>query len=43
VPDKPRRIITAAQFDRLYQALPDANAQLLVEIDIESGMRWGEL
>jgi integrase len=43
VPDKPRQIITAAQFDCLYQALPDANAQLLVETDIESGMRWGEL
>jgi integrase len=43
VPDKPRRIITAAQFDRLYEALPDADAQLLVETDIESGMRWGEL
>ena len=43
VPDKPRRIITASQFDLLYQALPDADAQLLVETDIESGMRWGEL
>lgn len=43
VPRKPRRIITAAQFDRLYQALPDADTQLLVETDIESGMRWGEL
>ena len=43
VPAKPRRIITAAQFDRLYQALPDADAQLLVETDIESGLRWGEL
>jgi integrase len=42
-PEKPRRIITPAQFDRLYQALPDADAQLLVETDIESGMRWGEL
>jgi integrase len=42
-PAKPRRIITPAQFDRLYQALPDADAQLLVETDIESGMRWGEL
>ena len=42
-PRKPRRIITAAQFDRLYQALPDADAQLLVETDIESGLRWGEL
>jgi integrase len=42
-PEKPRRIITAAQFDRLYQALPDTDAQLLVETDIESGLRWGEL
>jgi len=43
VPEKPRRIITAAQFDRLYKALPDADAQLLIETAIESGMRWGEL
>lgn len=42
-PAKPRRIITPAQFDRLYQELPDADAQLLVETDIESGLRWGEL
>jgi integrase len=42
-PGKPRRIITPAQFDRLYQALPGADAQLLVETDIESGLRWGEL
>lgn len=42
-PGKPRRIITPAQFDRLYQALPDSGAQLLVETDIESGLRWGEL
>jgi integrase len=42
-PGKPRRIITPAQFDRLYQALPDAEARLLVETAIESGMRWGEL
>jgi integrase len=43
VPEKPRRIITAGQFSLLYQALPDADAQLLVETAIESGMRWGEL
>jgi integrase len=42
-PAKPRNIITPAQFDVLHQALPDADAQLLVETDIESGMRWGEL
>jgi integrase len=43
VPQKPKRIITAAEFDLLYKALPDADAQLLVETDIESGLRWGEL
>lgn len=40
---KPRRIITAAQFDAIYQALPDSITRLLVETDIESGLRWGEL
>jgi integrase len=43
VPEKPRRIITATEFDLLYRALPDADARLLVETDIESGLRWGEL
>jgi integrase len=43
VPKKPPRIITAAEFDLLYRALPDADARLLVETDIESGLRWGEL
>jgi len=43
VPEQPRRIITAAEFDLLHRALPDAEARLLVETDIESGLRWGEL
>jgi integrase len=43
VPVKPRVIITPEQFDMIYQALPDPDAQLLVETDIESGLRWGEL
>ncbi len=43
VPKRPRRIITSEQFDVIYNALPDAEAQLLVETDIESGLRWGEL
>ena len=43
VPRKPRRILTAAQFDALYAALPDSDAQLLVETAIETGLRWGEL
>jgi integrase len=40
---KPRRIIAPDQFDRLYLALPDDTMRLLVETDIESGLRWGEL
>lgn len=43
VPEKARRIITAAQFSELYEALPDDEIRLLVETDIESGLRWGEL
>ncbi|MGH3696685.1 MAG: tyrosine-type recombinase/integrase [Pseudonocardiaceae bacterium] len=40
---KPTVIITPEQFNVVYQALPDVAAQLLVETDIESGLRWGEL
>jgi integrase len=36
-------IVTPEQFDGLYQALPSAGAQLMVETAIESGLRWGEL
>ncbi|GAA1579094.1 hypothetical protein GCM10009678_72150 [Actinomadura kijaniata] len=43
VPEKPRKTITPEQFNLIYQALPDADAQLLIETDIESGLRWGEL
>src|SRR6266851_6318147 len=40
---KPRSIVTPAQFDELYLALPSETMKLLVETDIESGLRWGEL
>jgi integrase len=43
VPSTPRSIITPEQFDEIYTALPNADAQLLVETAIESGLRWGEL
>lgn len=43
VPRKPRRIITPMQFDAVYAALPNSDAQLLVETAIETGLRWGEL
>jgi integrase len=42
VPEKPRKTLTAEQFGLIYAALPDADARLLVETDIESGLRWGE-
>jgi len=42
VPVKPRTIITPEQFATLYDALPEA-FRLLVETDIETGLRWGEL
>lgn len=40
---KHRAIMTPEQFDKLYQALPSKTMKLLVETDIESGLRWGEL
>src|SRR5690606_29757242 len=43
VPRKPLQIITPEQFDLIYQALSTADHQLLVETEIESGLRWGEL
>src|SRR6266480_6159545 len=43
VPATPRTIITPEQFDSIYAALPGADAQLLVETAIETGLRWGEL
>ena len=43
VPKKRRVIVTPEQFDGLYQELPSDTMQLLVETDIESGLRWGEL
>jgi integrase len=43
VPPVTLTIVTPEQFDALYQALPSAGAQLMVETAIESGLRWGEL
>lgn len=40
---RPRRIITPEQFAEIYDALPDDGTRLLVETDIETGLRWGEL
>jgi integrase len=43
VPATVRTIVTPEQFDVVYGVLPGADAQLLVETAIESGLRWGEL
>ncbi len=43
VAKKTRVIMTPEQFDQLYLALPTDTMKLLVETDIESGLRWGEL
>jgi integrase len=43
VPAQPRTIITPEQFAALYECLPDEQSRLLVETDVESGLRWGEL
>ena len=43
VAKKIRHIVTPEQFDLLYKALPEGDMRLLVETDIESGLRWGEL
>jgi integrase len=40
---KLKQIITVEQFDAIYRALPDDVMRLLVETDVESGLRWGEL
>jgi integrase len=43
VAKKVRAVITPEQFDTLYETLGDELWQLLVETDIETGLRWGEL
>jgi integrase len=40
---KSLRIVTPEQFEAVYRSLPDEATQLLVETDIETGLRWGEL
>jgi hypothetical protein len=40
---EPIAIISPAEFDCIYRSVKDEVMQLLVETDIESGARWGEL
>jgi integrase len=43
VPRKPRQALSPQQFDAIYQNIRGSVMQLLVETDIETGLRWGEL
>jgi integrase len=43
VPSKRRRIISPAQFGIIHASMPTRDLQLLVETDVETGLRWGEL
>jgi site-specific recombinase XerD len=43
VPPATRRIITPDQFAAIHAALPTDDVRLLVETDVETGLRWGEL
>jgi integrase len=43
VAKKVRTILTPEQFDALHAALPTDTARLLVGLDIDTGLRWGEL
>jgi integrase len=43
VPRRPLKIITPEQFEAIFAAIPGAILRLLVETDIETGLRWGEL
>jgi integrase len=40
---KPRGIFTAHEYSAVRSAIIDETMQLMVETDIESGLRWGEL
>ena len=40
---KPRTIVTPEQFDLIHSALSEQRWQVLIELDVESGLRWGEL
>jgi integrase len=40
---KRRRVITPEQFGVIHASLPTRELQLLVETDVETGLRWGEL
>jgi site-specific recombinase XerD len=40
---RPRTIVTPEQFDAIHAALPNESWRMLIELDVETGLRWGEL
>ncbi len=40
---RPRTIVTPDQFDAIHTAIGTRRWQLFIELDIETGLRWGEL
>ena len=40
---RPRTIVTPEQFDAIHDALPNESWRTLIELDVETGLRWGEL
>ncbi|MCO1575614.1 site-specific integrase [Crossiella sp. SN42] len=42
-PVKPLKVITPEQFDRLHHSVKDPRWRLMVELAVESGLRWGEV
>jgi integrase len=43
IASKTRRIVTSEQFDAIQRGIDDPTFRLLVETDVETGLRWGEL
>jgi integrase len=43
IPRKPRRIVSAAQYRTFCDGVEDPRMRMLVEFDVETGLRWGEL
>lgn len=43
VPEVDKDILTVEQFDKVYAEIGDYQMQMLLETDIETGARWGEV
>ncbi|GIG67707.1 tyrosine-type recombinase/integrase [Phytomonospora endophytica] len=43
VPTKVLNIVSPSQFDQFHAEIPELKWQLLTEVDLETGCRWGEI